>query len=303
MKLVTSALIAALSLPASAGLIRHDTPDSWYTGFANDPMFSSVGLILAENSNSPYSCSGTVINKNWVLTAGHCVNQANSMSFVLPDASGWRFYESSSWVAHENFNDANLFGGWDIGLMHFDTDFDVAPAQLYSGSNEWLQLSANAGFGYTGTGETGIAFIDYQRRAGTNIIDDLWSAEGNGQQILWSDFDHSTDASYNAIDFQGVEFDDLATSLELMTAPGDSGGGVFIQEDEQFYLTGVHSFISDFSGDGAFGYGDVFGSTRVSSFIDWIDGKVNAQNVPESGGGILVLIGLMGLLARRTRKG
>ncbi|WP_323814084.1 S1 family peptidase [Cellvibrio sp. NN19] len=302
MKIITSLLVAALSLPATAGLIRHDTPDTSYTQFATSPEFSGVGLIFGDTADSSYSCSGTVINKNWVLTAGHCVNKANAMSFYLPSESGWRFYEADSWVAHESYSDANIFAGWDIGLMHFDTDFDVAPAQLYSGSSEWLQLSASAGFGYTGNGETGIEFIDYQRRAGTNIIDDLWSAEGNGQQILWSDFDHPTDASYNALDFLGVDFDDLATVLELMIAPGDSGGGVFIQEDGQLYLAGVHSFISDFSGDGAFGYGDVFGSTRVSSFVDWIDGKVNAQSVPESGGGMLALIGLMGLVARRTRK-
>ena len=302
MKLVTSVLIAALSLPASAGLIRHDTPDTLYTGFANDPMFSSVGLILAENSSSPYSCSGTVINKNWVLTAGHCVNQANAVSFVLPDASGWRFYESSSWVAHQNFTDDNLFGGWDIGLMHFETDFDVTPAQLYSGSNEWLQLSASAGFGYSGSGETGVEFIDYQRRAGTNIVDDLWSSEGNGQQILWSDFDHPTDASYNAIDFQGVEFDDVATALELMIAPGDSGGGMFIQEGGQLFLAGVHSFISDFNGDGNFAYGDLSGSTRVSSFVDWINGTIATYKVPESNGALLMFIGLLGMLVRRQRQ-
>ncbi|MDZ4261779.1 MAG: trypsin-like serine protease [Pseudomonadota bacterium] len=302
MKLVASLLVAALSVPASAGLIRHDTPDSWYTGFAGDPAFSGVGLIFGDTADSPYSCSGTVINKNWVLTAGHCVNQAQAMSFYLPSETGWRFYEATSWVAHENYSDANLFGGWDIGLMHFETDFDVTPAQLYTGNNEWLSLSASVGFGYTGNGDTGMQYVDYQSRAGTNIVDDLWSLEGSGDQILWSDFDHPTDATYNAFEFLGVDFDDLATVLEIMIAPGDSGGGVFIQEDGQIYLAGVHSFIYDVSNNGVFGYGDAYGSTRVSGFVDWINAKVTAHQVPESGSLLLVLLGGLGLFMQRRRR-
>ena len=302
MKLVTSLLVAALSVPVSAGLIRHDTPDSWYTGFAKDPAFSGVGLIIGDSANSSYSCSGTVIRKNWVLTAGHCVNQAQAMSFYLPDETGWRFYEADSWIAHENYAESNLFGGWDIGLMHFETELDATPAPLYSGKNEWLSLSASVGFGFTGNGDTGMQYIDYQARAGTNIVDDLWSSEGSGDQILWSDFDHPTDASFNALDFLGVDFDDLATVLEIMIAPGDSGGGVFIYEDGQTYLAGVHSFIIDLNNNGAFGYGDAHASTRVSGFVDWINGKVAVRDVPESGGGALLLVGLLGLLAQRSRK-
>jgi len=223
------------------------------------------------------------------------------MSFYLPDETGWRFYEADSWVAHENFGDATFVDGWDIGLMHFETEFEVAPAQLYTGDTEWLNTSISVGFGFTGTGETGMTTIDYQSRAGTNIIDDLWSAEGSGQQILWSDFDHPTDPAYNYFNFPGVDFDDLASVLEIMIAPGDSGGGVFIQQDGQVYLAGVHSFIADVTNDGTFGYGDIYGSTRLSSFGDWINEKITTHPVPESGSLLLTLIGFIGLLARRLR--
>lgn len=301
MKVIASLLVAALSVPVSAGIIRHDTPDSWYTGLATDPAFSSVGLIFADTADTSYSCSGTVINKNWVLTAGHCVDQAKAMSFYLPSETGWRFYEADSWVAHENYSDTKLFAGWDIGLMHFETEFEVAPAQLYTGDTEWLNTSISVGFGFTGNGETGMTDIDYQSRAGTNIIDDLWSEEGSYQQILWSDFDHPIDPSYNFFDYIGVDFDDLASVLEIMIAPGDSGGGVFIQQEGQVYLAGVHSFVGDATNDGIFGYGDVYGSTRVSSFNDWINEKITTHPVPESGGLLLTLVGFLGLLARRQR--
>lgn len=302
MKLVASLLAAALSVPVSAGIIRHDTPDSWYTGYATDPAFSGVGLILADSVESPYSCSGTVINKNWVLTAGHCVDQAKAMSFYLPGDSGWRFYESDYWVAHENFAREGIFAGWDIGLMHVDSAFDVAPAQLYSGNAELLGFSTSVGFGFTGNGETGITGADYQRRAGTNIIDMLWSDEGNGEQILWSDFDHPTDPSYNLWDFPAFDFDNLASVLEILVAPGDSGGGVFVEENGQLYLAGVHSFIADFRNDGILGYGDAYGSTRVSSFGNWINEKIGAHSVPETNNILLVIVGFLGLLAQRSRR-
>lgn len=300
MKYVAIFLAAALSLPVAAGIIRHDLPDSVYTEFAKDAAFSGVGLIAFETGEDSYTCSGTVINKNWVLTAGHCVKDSKAMSFYLPGDTGWRFYEATSWVAHENFND-DLLSGWDIGLMHFDTDFDIAPTQLYSGGNELLSPMASVGFGYSGNGYTGTEFIDYQRRAGTNIIDDLWSNEGNGQQIIWADFDHPDDPSYNLFNYLDYSFDDLASLFEIMAAPGDSGGAVFIEEGGQVYLAGIHSFGGDFNGDGIWGYGDAYGSTRVSSFTDWIQNKISPISVPESNMLILLIVGLLGILVARNR--
>lgn len=299
MKLVAAWLLVALSLPASAGIIRHDTPDSFYTDFAKDSAFAGVGLIAFDTAEDSYTCSGTVINKNWVLTAAHCVDDAKSMSFYLPDDSGWRFYQAKSWVAHENYSDIGLFRGWDIGLMQFDTEFDVAPAQLYRGNNELQSPLASVGFGVTGNGYTGFDHTDYQRRAGTNMIDDVWSQEGSTEQILWADFDHPDDPTYNLFEFPDLTFDDLASVLELMAAPGDSGGGVFIEEGGVVYLAGVHSFGGDYNDDGIWGYGDFYGSTRVSSFLGWIDSKVNP--VPEPSAFGLALLGLITLGWRRRQ--
>lgn len=297
MKAAVSLLVMALSIPAFAGIIRHDLPDSDYTDFANDPIFSGVGLIAFDTADGAYTCSGTVIHQNWVLTAGHCVDDATAMSFYLPSDTGWRFYEANSWVAHENFSDTEIFAGWDIGLMYFDSNFDVTPAQLYSGHSEFLSPIASVGFGMTGNGLTGGVDSDYKRRAGTNIVDDLWSLEGNGDQIIWADFDHPTDPLLNLFNYPDISFDDLASFFEIMAAPGDSGGGVFIEENGQIYVAGVHSFGGDFNGDGIWGYGDAYGSTRVSSFGDWIHSKMFP--VPEAQSWWLAMLAFAGLYWRR----
>jgi hypothetical protein len=59
--------------------------------------------------------------------------------------------------------------------------------------------------------------------------------------------------------------------LEYQLAPGDSGGGLFIDGR----VAGVNSFISATDGNTDADYGDLSYTVRVSSHIDWIRGAVN----------------------------
>jgi secreted trypsin-like serine protease len=56
--------------------------------------------------------------------------------------------------------------------------------------------------------------------------------------------------------------------LEFIIAPGDSGGGLFIEND----LAGIHSgVIEDKINKGKSKYGAVSAHTRVSVYKDWIE--------------------------------
>jgi hypothetical protein len=126
------------------------------------------------------------------------------------------------------------------------------------------------GYGNTGTGLTGQqAGTGGTKRAGNNVFDALGPSAGVHDHYLIADFDNPTSAADNSL------------ALEYSAAPGDSGGGVFINDGGLQRLAGIVSFGEDgpaTSPDGVpnSDYGDLMGFTRVSIFNDWIDEHVGA---------------------------
>lgn len=297
MKLVTGILLSSLVAPAMAGTIRHDTPDAEYRAFGGWQNLAPVGAIIGGSDEGYYGCSGTAISSHWMLTAAHCVDKATSIDFYLRNQQGgYTAYQGNNWRAHELFNETNLFAGWDIGLVHFDQALDVTPAKLYQGSNEVGNLGVIAGFGTSGDGLGGVTSPFGVKRAGVNLVSYAFSTEGDGQQLLFGDFDPPVDDNPNgAWDF----FEDgYALPYEYSPAFGDSGGGMFIWENNELYLAGVASFILDLNqNDIDADYGDGFAETRVSSLWGWIN--KNTASVPEPSGGVLAGLGLLALAWRR----
>ncbi len=283
-------LLGVCSLrPARGGTIRHDRADSSYTSLA--ASYPAVGALTW----SSYICSATLIDDNWILTAGHCLDE------VGLSASDWTFDLSDSGggvhVGAERFVNPGWTGelsdGTDIALLRLaTTETTVAPAAINTNTSEVGGTATHVGYGRTGTGLTGMNTSAGTRRAGNNVVDiDGSSVSGYNDKVLFEDFDSGSAAD----NWSGSA---AQLDLEYLIASGDSGGALFMDLGAGDVVAGVHSFIASVDGNLNADYGDISGSTRVSSYASWITATLLASDpvAPELSSWIIWLVFAIGLL-------
>ncbi|MCD8485467.1 MAG: trypsin-like serine protease [Desertifilum sp.] len=252
---------------AQAGTIRHDRADAEYLDLAT--LFPSVGYLRARNDGGGWTCSGTLIDASYVLTAAHCVESPEGYLTQGSFSVGGSRYGIAGVTAHEGWFSSNrqLLSGTDIAILLLDRAVaNVNPAELFRGTNEHLQLGTYVGYGLTGNGLTGsIPGSGGTKRAGQNMIavGGQLSRYGYNDKLLVSNFSDPRRAGQNPFN--------TAQPLEYQLSSGDSGGGLFINNQ----VAGVHSFISDRSGGKIdSNYGEFSASVRVSDHLNWIRNQI-----------------------------
>ncbi|TWT83601.1 Trypsin [Planctomycetes bacterium CA13] len=284
------ALLGACSIePAMGGTIRHDRADSSYTSLA--ASYPAVGALTW----SSYICSATLIDENWILTAGHCLDAVglspSDWTFDLSDSGG------GVHVGAERFVNPGWTGelsdGTDIALLRLTTnEYTVAPAIINTNTSEVGKTATHVGYGVTGTGLTGVNAPAGTKRAGNNVVDiDGSSVQGYNDKVLFEDFDSGS---------AGDNWAGSATQLDLeyLIAGGDSGGAVFMDFGSGEVVAGVHSFIASVDEDLDADYGDIAASTRVSSYASWITSTVSGNDpvAPELASWAIWAVFAIGLL-------
>jgi hypothetical protein len=309
------AFVIGLAIASSslAGTVRDDRSDSLYLNLGS--LYPSVGQILGADATSSFAASAVLVSQDWALTAAHVTSGATSLSFNV----GGNNYAGSGWVTNPNWT-GSLSNGYDLGLIHLNSSVtNVAPALRYTGSSENGKTATYVGYGTTGTGLTGwqnvSSFSQLEKRGEQNVIDYLPNA-----RILESDFDNPATKFQKRDNSMGSR---TPLDLEGLIAPGDSGGGVFINVSGVNYLAGINSFLSAWDGKVNADYGDISGAIRVSAFNSWIDSVINGpaptnlatslaadanavafttgSTVPEPATSVLFLIAAIAGLIRRRR--
>lgn len=222
-----------------AGTIDPNTPDSKHVEYGS--KFHSVVKICCFDGKGLSCGSAVVISPNWIVTAAHVVEDCHSWSITVGDEQ----YKIDKMIIHKEYK-TEVFGYNDIALGHLEKEIKLEHyPELYEDSDEVGKICSMAGWGFTGTFNTGIERSDDKRRGGSNFID------RTERKILVC---------------SPSKRNEKTTELEYLIGSGDSGGGLFIGNK----LAGIHSSVIGYDGKPNSTYTDESCHTRVSLFHDWI---------------------------------
>ena len=243
MKYLILALLLLMPVQAHALTTDPYVADSKYVEYGKKyECVLPIAGIYADKLNSSFRGSCVVIDEYHVITAAHVVNGSITQHVIKDN----KVYPCSIVAIHAKFDPKKL-GQHDIAIARLQRPIklDFYP-KLYNKKDEVTKICGLAGYGHFATYIDGYSpkNFDNKRRAGSNIV--------------------SIVREYTL----GFSVKDKPqTSLEALICPGDSGGGLFIDQK----LAGINSYVSATDGKADSNINDIGYSTRVSVYNEWIE--------------------------------
>lgn len=230
-----------INICSLAGTIDPNVPDEKYVEYGKS--FYYVGLLLGKKQDdTSYSGSVVAYKDKIVISAAHLFHKNKTCAVIFDN----KLIPIKKIITHKDYN-YNKFGSYDIAvcLLSGDLNFKWYP-DIYEEKDEKGKICSMSGFGSTGDFLSGIKSSGGNRRAGSNYIDDV---------------------NFFVI-FCSPSLTQNKTNLEFLISPGDSGGGLFIDNR----LAGIHSgVIENKSNAGKSKYGAISVHTRLSTYKKWIE--------------------------------
>lgn len=191
-----------------------------YQRLAQQSPFQAVGRFDYTENSSEFVASGTLINPDWVLTAGHNFGVGATVTGTFTIGGVSRTFSSAAIFHHPSWASSPEVGptqGADIALVRLDSPFTgVTPARIATNANFVGQTAITVGYGAYGTGLNASTPSDGTKRAMMNVIDRMFNTpfNGDGPQggIIVSDFDNGN-ANRNTLDRASVLANDPGFAL------------------------------------------------------------------------------------------
>jgi elastase-2 len=225
------------------------------------------------------SCGGSIIADSWILTAGHCVFQMDTMAMgtwdyriragiELLSSTGGQTINVDEVYIYPQFDMMVTNEDYDIALLHLETPLTIDNINTKAISIVSQQDSID---GLTDPGVVGIL-------SGWGCIDTDGTTETDRLQYLEAPIYSLNDANQPSMwdgELEGMHLPIMPTSTAGVCF-GDSGGPFVVpnQDTSAYLLAGLMSFIqSTYCGDTI--YADIL--TRVSVFENWIDSVMSVS--------------------------
>ena len=220
-----------------------------YIGGGNQTNgFKNVGAIVL---GGKLHCTGTLIAKQTILTAAHCIQGfedrlktvgfilfgANLLQPELPAAKIVDFaYPKLEQDPRDNYNPMTYEN--DVGVLYLDSPLQVAAAALHTGDPAWTEVRDN---------QTNLTFVGF----GYDVVEDQLVGLGIKREASW----HISDVHERSVFFK---------VSGLNTCKGDSGGPAFLIQGGKMVQMAITStgVSNDCVGGG--------NETRVDFYLAWI---------------------------------
>jgi secreted trypsin-like serine protease len=261
------------------GIYRHDKEREKYITLGGEPQFHSVGSV---NINGIHKGSCVLISQNYVLSAAHLfrtrskVGTKNEIIYTIDTNQlckitlNGKEYQSARIVIYPDYFDGYLSNDGDIVLIKLNGSItDIIPTHLNDEPTELHKVITIVGYGPARPANEPTESVPYGKIAGQNILDSICGKKVNGiQSKIGFDFDSPMDSSTN------VMGSNIACPLEYIPTGGDSGGGLFIENNGGWQLIGIISHgINTYSLNGGW-YGSYVFATHVAAYKRWIDRNI-----------------------------